>query len=134
MNVSSVSPRLSKRGGFTLVEVLAAVLILSISLLAIITAMAAARDMQRRTVYIAVGRNIAQSRIEQLRAAPIDTISTMAGTGTNGSLPAGNTVATSVSPYPDALQTSLYLVQVTVAWTEGRGVRTIRYETLIARQ
>ena len=134
MNVSSVSPRLSKRGGFTLVEVLAAVLILSISLLAIITAMAAARDMQRRTVYIAVGRNIAQSRIEQLRAAPIDTISTMAGTGTNASLPAGNTVTTSVSPYPDALQTSLYLVQVTVAWTEGRGVRTIRYETLIARQ
>ena len=134
MNVSSVSPRLSKRGGFTLVEVLAAVLILSISLLAIITAMAAARDMQRRTVYIAVGRNIAQSRIEQLRAAPIDTISTMAGTGTNASLPAGNTVATSVSPYPDALQTSLYLVQLTVAWPEGRGVRTIRYETLIARQ
>jgi prepilin-type N-terminal cleavage/methylation domain-containing protein len=120
--------------GFTLAEVLVAVLVLSVALLVIIGAMAAARETQKRAGYIAAGRCIAQSKIEQMRSASCDKFPTMTGTSTDSSLPSGNTVQVSAAEYPEVDQQQLYLVQVTVSWPEGASVRNIHYETLVAQR
>ncbi|MGC8862876.1 MAG: type IV pilus modification PilV family protein [Armatimonadota bacterium] len=128
------SARRAARAGFTLVEVLAAVVLLSIGLLAVLAASQAARDTQTRTVYISIGRNIAQSRIEALRSMRFDSLAAQTGVTQNPSLPPGNSVETIVEGYPASSETNLRRVTVRVSWREKNGTRTIRYETLIARK
>ncbi len=125
---------LPRNQGFTLAEVLVAVMILSVVLITTIGAMAAAKETQRRASNIALGRTIAQSKIEQMRAADCVNYSTMTGVSTDSSLPAGNSVNVSASEYPNESQKQIYLVQVTVSWPEGSGVRNIQYETLVAQR
>ena len=122
-----------ENGGFTLVEVLAAVLLLSIGLLAVLTADRAANETQLRAAYLSVGRNIAQSRIDDLRSAPIDSI---AGSGPveDPNLPKGNQVNVAVTAYPAAGENDIYKAVVTVTWPEKRGTRKVCYETLITRK
>ena len=122
----------SKRG-FTLAEILAAVLLLSIALLAIMTADQAARDTQKRAVYLSLGRNIAQSIIEQLRAAPTDSLTSMTFANSDSSLPNGNSISVSVTSYGGSSENNLYQILVTVTWPESKGMRTIKYETLLVR-
>lgn len=124
----------SRNGGFTLVEVLAAVLLLSIAMLAIISANSAARGAQQRAVNMAVGRNVAQSIVDQLRAAPIDSITTMTFPAGDSALPAGNSIAVSVGGYPNSGETRLFKATVTVSYPEANSTRSIKYETLIARR
>lgn len=124
----------SGNGGFTLVEVLAAVLLLSIAILAIMTANTAARQAQQRAVGLSVGRNVAQSIVDQLRAAPIDNINTMAFPTSDASLPEGNTIAVSVAGYPNGGERNLFKATVTVSWPESGSTRALQYETLIARR
>lgn len=128
--------RLRNCGGFTLVEVIAAALILALGLLALVSACQAGRETQRRAVYMAVARDIAQTQIEELRAAQFDSVLAQAG-DTNwsvSSLPAGNRVFMSVARYPDASATRLCRVSIRVIWPEAAGTREISYETLIARR
>jgi len=131
-----VMRRLQRHDGFTLVEVIAGALILAIGLLAIVTACQAGRETQRRAVYIAAAREIAQSEIENLRAAQFDSVLAQVGEvdRTDPSLPAGNQVVVSVAKYPDASSTRLCRISVRVTWPEAAGTREINYETLIARQ
>lgn len=124
----------SKNGGFTLVEVLAAVLLLSIALLAVISANSAARGAQQRAVGLAEGRNIAQSIIEQLRAAPVSSVAGMTFPTSDSSLPSGNSISVSVAPYPTAGETNLYKASVTVSWPEAGSTRNVQYETLLVRR
>lgn len=124
----------SRNGGFTLVEVLAAVLLLSIAILAIMSANTAARQAQQRAVGLSIGRNIAQSIVDQLRAAPIDNIKTATFPASDSSLPAGNSIAVSVTGYPTSGETNLFKALVTVSWPEAESTRRIQYETLIARR
>ena len=120
-------------GGFTLVELLVAVVIMSIGVLALMTAMAASRDAQNRAMYIAVASNIAQGKIEQARNTKFDQLLLLAGTSSDPSLPAGNQIQVTVANYP-VLELNQYQVQVTVMWPEANGQRTISYETLIAKK
>lgn len=120
--------------GFTLVEILAATLLLSIGLLAVMSAAQAARETQRRALYLSIGRNIAQSKIDRLRSTPISSITSQAGTSTDPSLPKGNSVQVAVSRYPNTGVPDLYKGTVTVTWPEHKGTRRIRYETLIVRR
>ncbi len=121
-------------GGFTLVEVLAAVVLLSVGLLAVLAASRASREAQRRASYIAAGRAVAQSRIDYLRSISVDGLGAKAGTTTSTSLPSGNSVVTGVAHYPTSSENNLYRVTVTVNWPEGNGTRTVRYDTLMVRK
>lgn len=123
-----------RRNGFTLVEVLSAAVLMSIGLLAVLAASQAARDTQKRALYLSIGRNIAQSRIEKLRSLSIGLLDTQNGTTQDPSLPAGNSVQTVVEPYPTSNEPNMRRVTVTVRWPEGNGVRTVRYETLVVRK
>ena len=133
MKTSSVLRRIWKGGGFTLVEVLAAVLILSIGLMAVLAAIAAGREANHRALCISIGRSIAQSRIEQARAATRGSMLALNETSQNSSLPPGNTINVAVSRYPDDTETRMFRVVVTVTWPEGRGTRRICYETLVLK-
>lgn len=121
-------------GGFTLAEVLAAVLLLAIGLLAVIAAAQGARDSQQRAVYISAARSIAQSKIDELRAASFDTLVRPIAATADSSLPRGNCVTVSVSRYPNDLETNLCLVTVNVTWPEGKSSRSVSYATLISRK
>lgn len=124
-----ISKRVYKNGGFTLVEVLAAVLLLSIGLLAVLTAESAARNMQQRAVYLSVGRNAAQSAIERLRSNQSYTLSSSTVSG----LPAGNKIILSVSSVAGTQSsTGITYARVTVTWPEGSGTKKILYETYIS--
>lgn len=120
--------------GFTLVEVLAAATLLSIGLLAVMLTGGTAGDYQRRAELICLGRAIAQSRIDQLRSLPVDSLPAQTGATSDPSLPKGNSVVTTVSSYPNTDEKDLYRVVVSVSWPEGKGTRTIKYETLIVRR
>lgn len=124
----------AQNGGFTLVEVLAATVLLSIGLMGILAANQAAQETQRKAVYLSIGRNIAQSKIEELRYSSIDSLGSSTSNSQNSSLPRGNSISTSVAPYPNSSSTDLYKAEVTVSWPEGSGVRRICYETLISRK
>lgn len=120
--------------GFTLVEILSAVALLSIGLLAVLSAGRAARETQQRAVHLSIARGIAQSKVDQLRAKSFDSLPSMAGASTDASLPKGNQIVVAVSRYPDAGETNLYQATVTVTWPCSVGTRTVRYDTLIARK
>lgn len=129
-----VLPGMSKCGGFTLVEVLAAVLLLSIGILASMSAIQACRTMQGRLYYMPVARDIAQSAIEYARSTPFSQLSSLAGTYSIGDLPSGNSLVISVSSYPTWSEDNLKKVTVTVTWPERRNTGKIKYETLLARR
>lgn len=132
--MSLTRTHITKIGGFTLVEVLAAVLILSIALLTIMTASSVARDSQQRAVCQSIARNLAQSIIEQIRSAPIESMSTMTFPSSDTSLPSGNTIAVSVAGYPSSSNSDLCKATVIVRWPEASNTRTVKYETLIVRR
>ncbi len=115
-------------------ELLCAVVLMSIALMAVMTATCTARNTQQLALYISIGRNIAQSKIEALRATSINSITSQAGSSTSSALPNGNSIQVTVSGYPNSSITDLYLADVTVKWPEGNGTRKISYETLIVRQ
>ena len=132
---STINHQPSTSRGFTLVEVLAAVLLLSIGLMAIISAMAASRDSQSRARRIFIARHVAQGKVEELRAASLTDLTNLVGqaASTDPSLPPGNSVTVLVARYPDISEDRIFRTVVAVNWPEGRGTRTIRYETLITK-
>ncbi len=117
-----------------MVEVLAAVLLLSIAMLAILSANSAARSTQQRATGLAAGRCVAESIMEQIKAAPFDDISSMSFPRTDSSLPAGNMITVAVNRYPTISEANLLKAAVKVSWPEANGTRTLRYETLIVRK
>ncbi len=131
---NKVLPEMSKCGGFTLVEVLAAVLLLSVGILASMSAIQACRTLQQRMYYIPIARNVAQTAIEQARATPFSQVDSLAGTTSSSYLPSGNSVVVSVAAYPDWTEDSLKKVTVTVTWPERKTTAKIKYETLLARR
>ncbi len=130
-----VSRRLCVHGGFTLIEVLAAVALLSVGLLAVLTAGQAGRETQQRALYLSTARNIAQSKIDRARAVQYQSIDgVVPGTWTDATLPGPNSVTVTVSQFINSLgqpDPDLKKVNVTVVWPEGGTSQSLVYETLI---
>lgn len=123
-----------QNGGFTLVEVLAAVVLLSIAMLAILTANSASRSTQLRAVEMAAGRNVADSIVAQIRATPFDSCRAKSFPTQDSSLPAGNKISVSITGYPTASENNLLKAVIKVSWPEANGTRALQYNTLIARK
>ena len=119
--------------GYTLVEVLAATVLLSIGILGVMSAMAASRDMQQRATWICIGRTIAQSKMEDMRGASALSIDGITSTTSDSRLPAGNQINVTVTRYPDFSQDKFFKALVTVSWPEGKGTRVITHESLISK-
>jgi prepilin-type N-terminal cleavage/methylation domain-containing protein len=119
------------RNGYTLVELLVAVTILSIALLGIMSAISVAQDTQTRAVRMAIARDIAIMHIENYRSATAGSISTPIAPYSSPDLPSGNVITPTASKYPDSSSTSLWRAVVTVRWPEGVTTRSIAYDTLL---
>ena len=126
-------PRAVDGHGYTLVEVLAATVLLSIGILAVLTAMAGSRDMQQRAKWMCIGRTIAQSKMEDIRGGSTTDIDGLTAVTSDSRLPAGNQISVTVTRYPDSSQDKFFKALVTVSWPEGRGTRAITHETLISK-
>lgn len=118
-------------GGYTLVEILVAVVILSIALLAIMSAISIAQDTQTRAFHMAIARDIAIMRMEDYRSAGGDSIANPVTPYSSPDLPSGNVITPAASKYPDAASDCLWRAIVTVRWPEGRTTRSITYDTLL---
>ena len=79
-STSAVSPR-HTRGGFTLVELIVATVVLSVGLLALTGAGAAIIRLERRGDHLSRGASAAESRLELLRAEGCSAISGASGAG-----------------------------------------------------
>ena len=114
-------------------EVLAAVLILSIGLLAILSSIVASRDTQQRASWLCIGRTIAYHKMEYVRSAAAAAVDGLNTTEQDMRLPAGNQIRVTVTRYPDSSQTKMFLATVTVTWPEGNGTRTLKHESFICK-
>jgi prepilin-type N-terminal cleavage/methylation domain-containing protein len=118
------------RRGYTLVEVLVAVSILSIVLIGIMAAINVAQDTQDRAMNIAAARDIAVSRLETYRNLSPVQFGTVPASDISAALPTGNSIACSVASY-GGTNTFIYRATVSVSWPEGKGSRTVSYESLL---
>lgn len=117
--------------GFTLVELLVAVTILSIGLLGIMSAIAAAQDTQARAIHMAIARDVAIKRIEIYRSNTSGGVYSWQAPFTSPDLPKGNKFTPTSAKYPDSTSSMLWRVAVTVVWPEGKGTQRKVYETLL---
>lgn len=127
------NPADKKHGGFTLVEVLVSILILSIALMATLSAIDVSQDTLSRSANMAVARDIAIREAERLRSASSSYIQGLDGDDqySSSDLPPGNQITRTASLYPDDSSESLWLASVIVTWPEGSSTRSIRYDTLL---
>lgn len=119
--------------GYTLVEVLAATALLSVGILAVLTAMSGSRDMQQRAKWMCIGRTVAQSKMEDIRGGSATDIDGLTAVTCDSRLPAGNQISVTVTRYPDVSEDNFFRALVTVSWPEGNGTRGITHESLISK-
>ncbi len=127
---------MSSQSGFTLVELMVASVMLSISLLAILSVFTTSRSSQTYAAALQQAYTIADSEIERQRA--LDFASLIAGTTTTTQrgLPGGSMIV-KVEPYPSGSIQYLRRITVTVSWsTQSEAIRktgSVTEETLVAR-
>jgi prepilin-type N-terminal cleavage/methylation domain-containing protein len=115
--------------GYTLVELLVSVVILSIALLATLSAIRVAQDTQDRANHIAIARDIAISNLERYRWLKWNHMGDIPASQTSSDLPSGNAITCSAAQYPNG-SSGVYKATVQVSWPEGNGTRTVKYESL----
>ena len=120
MTMRAESPRSSARGGFTLVEVMVAMLIFTIGLLGLATTSAVVIKQMGDAGRMGVASTIAQSRIEKLRIANCKASSTGADTTR------GVVASWTVTP-----QTRSARIDVTVSYNTRRGLRSQSYRSTV---
>lgn len=111
--------KLSGCGGFTLVELMVASVILATTLLAIFAVYATAHSAQWQAVMVQRARAAASTQIDYLRAQPYSSLAA----GTTTTQPAGmpqTNMTVIVQPYPYTSIVHLKMVSVTVSWTASQ--------------
>jgi prepilin-type N-terminal cleavage/methylation domain-containing protein len=126
-----VSFLMRKNSGFTLVEVLASVMLLSIGLLAILASSQVSRETQIKAEYLSIARNLAQDELEKLRATSFSSLGSSIPDTSSSLLPK---ISVSCTLYPNNTEPYIYLAKATVTWPEKSGTRKVCYETLISKK
>lgn len=133
--------------GFTLIEVLISLTILTVGILAIISMQGMALNTQSRSKQSTMVQNANQEIVERIRASSMDdaTIISYNGLDTRNTCAAGTSPAAVDCNYFKTLfpqipkgyatvqvsATRPFLVQVTTKWTEGLYIHTMLYQTYI---
>lgn len=115
------APRPTRRGGFTLVEVMVAMLIFTIGLLGLATTSAVVVKQMGDAGRMGVASTIAQSRMEKLRVANCKTAVPATSNTTRGV-----TETWTVTP-----QTRSTRIDVTVSYSTRNGLRSQSYRSTI---
>ncbi len=109
---------ISKTTGFTLIEILIAIVILSISLLALAALMATMTQNTSFGGHLTVAATYAQDQLEQLRATPYVNIKDtwVDSTGVNDRITSGITYTRTLNVVENG---NIKTVTVTVNWTDS---------------
>ena len=114
-------PRSPRRGGFTLVEVMVAMLIFTIGLLGLATTSAVVIRQMGDAGRMSVAAAVAQARMEKLRVAPCATAITSRTDTTRGV----------ITTYSLTTQTRSSRIDVTVKYNTRSGARTQSYRSTV---
>ena len=126
-----------RRGGFTLIECMAAILLLGIGVVGVAGMFAAATISERKAAHMSQAQELAERVIEEVRAGGYGVLSQPSGLV---DLPTTNlphaTAALAWQPYPDASSdTGIKLVSVDLTWNwAGASGGRYRVVTLAAEQ
>lgn len=107
------------RGGFTLVEILVSCVILSIGLLALLTALGVAHATQDNAQHLLAARAAAQSEMERVRGLPFSSMPSSSPSVTTTAVPGlpGGQMKVTISKYVyQASVTDLRQVRVEIYW------------------
>ena len=110
--------RLAKSNGFSLIEVLIALVILSISLLALAGLMATTTRNNSYGGHLTEAVTFAQQRLEQFRVAPYATLVTPFAPVTQTGVPSGIPYSINWVVVPNAGDT-LRRITITIGWNDG---------------
>jgi type IV pilus assembly protein PilV len=115
------SPRSPRRGGFTLVEVMVAMLIFTVGLLGLATTSAVVIKQMGDAGRMGIAASVAQARMEKLRVAPCNTAIASRTDTTRGI----------ITTYSLTTQTRSSRIDVTVRYNTRNGSRTQSYRSTI---
>lgn len=121
---------LSGSGGFTLVEILVATVILSLGLLAVVSAMVTSREFRKRAEYATIASAIASAKMERLRSTDRGYMYTIPLLEQSSLLPPGNRITTWWTETAKISKDCLYYFEVTITYPEGHGTRRLYYEAV----
>ena len=123
--------RLKHEGGFTLIEMLIAVSILSAGLLALGSMQVSAIGGNAHSANVTSGSTLAADRLEKLLALPYTHADLTAGTHVEPTPPAGRSVRWTIVDNAPLVNTKT--ITLTVQWTDHAVQKSVSMQRIIAR-
>jgi len=123
--------RTNREGGFTLIEMLIAVSILSAGLLALGSMKVSAIGGNAHSANVTEGSTLAADRLEKLLALPYTHADLTSGAHVDPSPPAGRTVRWNIVDNAPLLNTKT--ITLTVQWTDHEIQKSVSMQRILAR-
>jgi prepilin-type N-terminal cleavage/methylation domain-containing protein len=123
--------RTNREGGFTLIEMLIAVSILSAGLLALGSMQVSAIGGNAHSANVTEGSTLAADRLEKLLALPYTHADLTSGAHVDPSPPAGRTVRWNIVDNAPLLNTKT--ITLTVQWTDHEIQKSVSMQRILAR-
>lgn len=123
--------RTNREGGFTLIEMLIAVSILSAGLLALGSMQVSAIGGNAHSANVTGGSTLAADRLEKLIALPYTHADLTSGAHVDPSPPAGRTVRWNIVDNAPLLNTKT--ITLTVQWTDHEIQKSVSMQRILAR-
>jgi type IV pilus assembly protein PilV len=123
--------RVKHQGGFTLIEMLVAISILSVGLLALGSMQVSAISGNAHSANVTEGSTLAADRLEKLLALPYTHADLSSGLHVDPNPPAGRTVRWNI--VDNAPMANTKTITLTVLWTEHEVQKSVSMQRIIAR-
>jgi type IV pilus assembly protein PilV len=123
--------RVKREGGFTLIEMLIAVSILSVGLLALGSMQVSAIGGNAHSANVTDGSTLAADRLEKLLALPYTHADLSSGAHVDPSPPTGRTVSWNIVDNAPLANTKT--ITLTVQWTDHAVQKSVSMQRIIAR-
>lgn len=119
------------QSGFTLLEVIVAISILTFGILAVASMQSASIQGNALSISLTEGTSMASDRVEKLITRAYTHADLTAGTHTDPSPPSGYTITWTVTDNSPIIDTKTVLI--TVSWTEHGASKTITLPRIVPR-